>query len=114
MQAPVVVQDHAVRLPLGGQKMRVLSVSGAVRQCRAKNKAGQATDDAGGIWDRREEAGGEEATGAGKGSGRQVASKGGGEGNTRGDERTRLGMTAHPEATRATRYGGKRDEEGRR
>ena len=42
MRAPVVVQDHGVWLLLGGPQLRVLSVSGAVRQQRAPDPAGHA------------------------------------------------------------------------
>ena len=45
--APVVVQDHAMWLPGGGPQLRVLSVSGAVRQRRAPDPEGQTAYDAG-------------------------------------------------------------------
>ena len=48
LRPSVIVQDHAVRLPLGGPQLCVLSVSGAVRQYRAPDPAGRAADDAGG------------------------------------------------------------------
>ena len=64
MRAPVIVQDHVVWLPSGGPQLRVLSVSGAVRQCRAPNPAGQAADDARETRGRRGAAEGEAATGA--------------------------------------------------
>ena len=47
MRAPVVVQDHAMWLPSGGPQLRVLLVSGAVRQRCAPDLSGQAADDAG-------------------------------------------------------------------
>ena len=70
------VQDHTVRLPLGGPQLRVLSVSGAVRQCRSPDPAGQAADDAGGTRGQRGAAEGEEATGMGKRNGHQGANRG--------------------------------------
>ena len=80
LRASVVVQDHVVRLPSGGPQLHVLSVSGAVRQCRAPDPAGQAAEDAGGTRGRRRAAEGEETTVAGKRSDRQGASRGVGEG----------------------------------
>ena len=69
--ASVVVQDHTVRLPSGGPQLRVLSVSGAVRQCRAPEPAGRAAGGTEGTRGRRGAVEGENTTGAGKGSGRQ-------------------------------------------
>ena len=76
----VVVYDRAVRLPLGRPQLRVMLVSVAVRQCRAPDPAGRAADDTEGTRVRRGAAEGEEATRAGKGSGRQGANRGIGEG----------------------------------
>ena len=70
MRASVVVQDHAVRLPSGGPQLRVLLVSGVVRQCRAPDPEGQTADDTGGPRGQRGAAEAEGATGAGKVSGR--------------------------------------------
>ena len=64
MPALVVVQDHAVLLPSGGPQLRVLLVSGAMRQCRAPDPAGQAADDARDTRGQRGAAVGEAATGA--------------------------------------------------
>ena len=110
MRDPVVVQDHAVWLPSGGPQLRVLSVSGAVRQRRAPDPAGQAVDNAGETRGWRGEVEGETATGAGKGGGRQGEIRGGGEGRNQGDEGTHLGTTERPEATSATGYGGDSEE----
>ena len=65
MRAPVVVQYHAIWLPGGRPQLRVLSVSGAVRQRRAPDLA---TDDARENRGRRRAAEGGAATGAGKGA----------------------------------------------
>ena len=55
-------------LPGGGPQLRVLSVSGVVRQRCAPDPSGQAADDAGGNRGRRGAAEGEEVTGEGRGS----------------------------------------------
>ena len=83
-------------------------------QCRAPDPAGRAADDAegpGGVEGHRRW---EEATGAGKWSGHQGASRRIGEGQTRGDKRKRPGTTERPEDTTATGYRREREEEGGR
>ena len=107
MQATVIVEDPAVRLPLGRPQLCVLSVSGAVCQCHAPDPAGRAVD-----W--RGAAQGEEATRAGKGSCRQGANRGIGEGGTHKVKRKHPRTTECPEYTPATGYRREREEEGGR
>ena len=68
MRVSVVLQDHAVRLLSGRPQLRVLSVSGAVRQRRTPDPAGQEADNIEQNRRRRGEAEREEATRARKGS----------------------------------------------
>ena len=120
MRASVVVQDHVMWLPGGGPQLRVLLVSGAVRQCRAPDLAGQTADDVGETSGRRGEAEGEATTGARKGSGRQDKSRrdaGREEDGDRHDEsrgdKGRGDNGTRRKVNEANRYRGVRKEEGR-
>ena len=119
MWAPVVVQDHAVRLLGGGPQLHILSVSGAVRQHHAPDPAGPAESDANKTRGRRGAAEGETAMGvtkredetcAGRGDGdaddETRASRGNREAGERGDD-GQLHMTVgHTVSARATSHGG--------
>ena len=59
LRASVVVQDHTVRLPLGGPQLHVLLVSGAVHQCCAPGPEGRSGDNAEGAREWRGAAEGE-------------------------------------------------------
>ena len=113
MRAPVVMQDHVVWLPSGGPQLRVLLVSGAVRQCRAPDLEGQAASDARETRGRRGAEEGETATGAAKGGDEKRASRGYGEAIERRDEGQRPRTAGRSDATRATSYGGDSAGEGR-
>ena len=76
MRVSVVLQDRAVRLPLGQPQLRVLSVSGAVRERHIPDPAGRAADDAERTRRRRGETEREEAKRARKGRANQGAHRG--------------------------------------
>ena len=94
--------------------VRVLSVSGAVRQRRAPDPAGQAASDARETQGRRGTAKRETATGAAKGDSKERASRGDGEESDRGDNGQRPRTAELSDATGATAYGGDCTGEGGR
>ena len=107
-------------LPGCGPQLRVLSVSGAVRQRRAPDPAGQTADDTVINRGRRGAAEGGAAIGAGKGGEHQDESRGdvrrGVDGNrkdkSRGDKKRGANVT-HREVNESTGYGGVSKKEGR-
>ena len=99
------MQDHAMWLLGGGPQLRVLSVSGAVRQFCALDPAGQASYNARETEGRRGAAEGEMTTGAAKGGGETRASRGDGEASERGDKGQRLRTAGRSGATGDTSYG---------
>ena len=80
----------------GGPQLRVLSVSGVVRQCRAPDPAGRTADNAEGTRGQRGAVDGEKATGAGKGSGSQGTSRGDGGSCARGERQNASGRRNVP------------------
>ena len=110
------MEDCGLRLPSGWPRLRVLSVSCVVRQRCALDLIGRAADDAERIRRRREEAEGEEATRAGKGSASQGTSRGIGErgGNREGERSHKCPRTKdHPNQTVAAGYRSEREGRGR-
>ena len=91
-------------LPPGRPQLRVLPVSGAVRQRWPPDPAGRAAENT--EWTRgsRGEAAGEESTRAGERSACQSARQNIGEGRSNKSERKRPGTTEHPKHTAATGY----------
>ena len=103
-----------VRLPSGRPQLRVLPVSGAVRQRWPLDPSGRAANDAERTRGSRGAAAGEEATRAGERSARESASREIGEGGLHKRARKRPGTTERPEHTAATGYRSEREEGGRR